>query len=105
MRFVEVTEEVHRGIVAEQLEQVELAREVHETFTRLSLEGADAATIVATTAALCGSSVVLEDLGRHVVAFDRPRPPGSQPARRLGAPVARRSRRSTRPGSPARRGG
>ena len=69
VRFVEVTEEVHRGIVAEQLEQVELAREVHETFTRLSLEGADAATIVATTASLCGSSVVLEDLGRHVVAF------------------------------------
>jgi purine catabolism regulator len=69
VRFVEVTEEVHRGIVAEQLEQVELAREVHETFTRLSLEGADAATIVATTASLGGSSVVLEDLGRHVVAF------------------------------------
>ncbi len=69
VRFVEVTEEVHRGIVAEQLEQVELAREVHETFTRLSLEGADAATIVATTASLCGSSVVLEDVGRHVVAY------------------------------------
>src|SRR5687767_11299932 len=30
VRFVEVTEEVHRGIVAEQLAHVEFAREVHE---------------------------------------------------------------------------
>ena len=76
VRFVDVTEEVHRGIVAEQLEQVEFAREVHETFTRLSLERADAAAIVSTTASLCGSSAVLEDLGRHVVAFEaRGRPP------------------------------
>lgn len=70
VRFVEITEQVHRGIVAEQLEQVEHARQVHETFTRLSLESADSTQIVATTAALCGSSVVLEDLSRHVVAFE-----------------------------------
>src|SRR4051812_48837276 len=78
VRFVEVTEEVHRGIVAEQLEQVEFAREVHERFTRLSLESADASAIVRTTAGLCGSSVVLEDLTRHVVAFEaRGRPDAS----------------------------
>ena len=78
VRFVEVTEEVHRGIVAEQLEQVEHARQVHETFTRLSLESADSSTIVSTTAGLCGSSVVLEDLSRHVVAFEaRGRPAAS----------------------------
>ncbi len=78
VRFVEVTEEVHRSIVAEQLEQVEFARAVHEEFTRLSLEGADPSTIVASTAARCGSSVVLEDLARHVVAFTAVgRPPGS----------------------------
>lgn len=69
IRFVEVTEEVHRAIVAEQLEHVEFSREVHETFTRLSLESADAEAIVRTTAELAGSSVVLEDLGRHVLAF------------------------------------
>lgn len=68
VRFVEVTEEVHRAIVAEQLAQVEFAREVHETFTRLSLEEADPATIVTTTAQLCGASVVLEDLGHRVLA-------------------------------------
>ena len=88
VRFVEVTEEVHRRIVAEQLEQVEHAREVHETFTRLSLESADPATIVATTAALCGSSVVLEDLARHVVAFES----RGRPAAGLLAGWERRSR-------------
>jgi purine catabolism regulator len=77
VRFVEVTEEVHRGIVADQLEQVEFAREVHERFTALSLDEADAPAIVAATAALCDSSVLLEDLARHVVAFEaRGRPAG-----------------------------
>ncbi len=88
VRFVEVTEEVHRGIVAEQLEQVEFARAVHEEFTRLSLESADAASIVASTAARCGSSVVLEDVGRHVVAFAAV----GRPARSLLADWERRSR-------------
>lgn len=88
VRFVEVTEEVHRGIVAEQLAQVEFAREVHETYTRIGLEGADAASIVATTAELCGSSVVLEDLTRHVVAFTA----AGRPASSLLADWERRSR-------------
>ena len=88
VRFVEVTEEVHRGIVADQLEQVEHARTVHETFTRLSLEGADPATIVGTTATLCGSSVVLEDLSRRVVAHAAL----GRPAASLLADWERRSR-------------
>ena len=88
VRFVEVTEDVHRGIVAEQLEQVEFAREVHERFTALSLEEADAAAIVATTATLCDSSVLLEDLNHRVVAVEaRGRPAGG-----LLADWARRSR-------------
>ena len=69
VRFVEVTEEVHRGIVAEHSSRSSSLARCTSMFTRLSLEGADAATIVATTASLCGSSVVLEDVGRHVVAF------------------------------------
>ena len=88
VRFVEVTEDVHRGIVAEQLEQVEFAREVHERFTALSLEEADAPAIVAATAALCDSSVLLEDLNHRVVAVEaRGRPAGG-----LLADWARRSR-------------
>ncbi|CAA9376188.1 MAG: Putative regulatory protein [uncultured Nocardioidaceae bacterium] len=88
VRFVEVTEQVHRSIVAEQLEQVEHARQVHETFTQLSLESAESATIVTTAAALCGSSVVLEDLSRHVVAFEA----RGRPAASLLADWERRSR-------------
>ncbi|MFC6151772.1 PucR family transcriptional regulator ligand-binding domain-containing protein, partial [Mumia xiangluensis] len=68
-RFVEITEQVHRAIVAEQYERVDFARRVHERFTALSLEGAGAQAIVETTAELAGSSVVLEDLSRHVVAY------------------------------------
>lgn len=68
-RFVEITEQVHRAIVAEQYEHVDFARRVHERFTSLSLEGAGAQVIVEETAALAGSSVVLEDLSRHVVAY------------------------------------
>ncbi|WP_262851056.1 PucR family transcriptional regulator [Mumia quercus] len=68
-RFVEITEQVHRAIVAEQYERVDFSRRVHERFTALSLEGAGAQAIVEATGELAGSSVVLEDLSRHVVAY------------------------------------
>lgn len=68
VRFVEITEEVHRAIVAEQYAFVDFARSAHETFTALSLERADAQRIVAAAADMCGSSVVLEDLSRRVLA-------------------------------------
>lgn len=68
-RFVAITEEVHRAIVAEQYAHVEFAQRVHEVFTGLSLEGAPAQSIVETTAQLCASSVILEDLTRNVVAY------------------------------------
>ncbi|KHL18795.1 purine catabolism regulator [Mumia flava] len=67
-RFVEITEQVHRAIVAEQYELLDFARRVHERFTALSLEGAAAQDIVEAAGDLAGSSVVLEDLSRHVVA-------------------------------------
>lgn len=69
VRFVEVTEVVHRMIVAEQLERVERARDVHESFTMLSLENAPAGEIVTRTAELIGAPVVLEDVSHQVVAF------------------------------------
>lgn len=68
-RFVAITEEVHRAIVADQYAHVEFAHRVHETFTALSLESASAQAIVETAARLCGSSVILEDLNRNVIAF------------------------------------
>ncbi len=89
VRYVELTEEVHRAIVAEQYDFVDFARSVHEVFTALSLEGADPARIVSSTADLCGSSVVLEDLARHVLAHAA----RGRPASGLLADWPERSRR------------
>ncbi|MEV5827000.1 PucR family transcriptional regulator ligand-binding domain-containing protein [Spirillospora sp. NPDC052242] len=69
VRFVEVTEAAHRRLVAAQYEQVEFAKAMHEAFTRLSLAGAAPDEIVRGTGDLTGRSVVLEDLGRRVIAF------------------------------------
>ncbi len=69
VRFVEITEIVHRMIVAEQLERVERARDVHETFTVLSLESAGTQQVVEQAAAMIGAPVVLEDLQHLVLAY------------------------------------
>jgi len=68
VRFVEITETVHRMIVADQLGKLERARGVHEIFTTLSLESAGAADIVRRAAELIDAPVVLEDLAHLVVA-------------------------------------
>jgi purine catabolism regulator len=90
VRFVEVTEQVHRAIVSDQFAEVDFTREVHETFTALSLERADPDTIVRVTADLCGSGVVLEDAGRRVIAFSA----RSRPAASLLSDWERRSRQA-----------
>lgn len=69
VRFVEVTEVVNRMIVAEQLERVERARDVHEAFTLLSLESAGTQQVVEQAAAMIGAPVVLEDLSHLVLAY------------------------------------
>ncbi len=68
-RFVEVTEAVHRLIVADQYAELEFARSVHETFTALSVRRASLDEIVKTAANLLDSSVVLEDLSHRVLAL------------------------------------
>nr|WP_280273522.1 PucR family transcriptional regulator [Nocardia wallacei] len=67
-RFVEVTEAVHRVIVADQYAELEFAHSVHETFTALSVRRASLAEIVNTAADLLDASVVLEDLAHRVLA-------------------------------------
>ncbi|MGW2665258.1 PucR family transcriptional regulator [Nocardia tengchongensis] len=69
VRFVEVTEAVHRVIVADQYEELEFARTVHETFTALSVRRASLAEIVKTAAGMLDASVVLEDLAHRVLAL------------------------------------
>ncbi|MDF0529861.1 PucR family transcriptional regulator ligand-binding domain-containing protein [Tsukamurella sp. 8F] len=68
IRFVEVTEQVHREIVAGQYAEVEFARHTHEVFTALSMRRAGADDIVGAAANLLGTPVVLEDTARRVVA-------------------------------------
>src|SRR5699024_10498910 len=42
VKFVRITELAHRRLLAQQLSRLEHAREIHETYTRLSLERASA---------------------------------------------------------------
>ena len=88
VRFVDVTETVHRALVAEQFEQVRFAGEVHRTFTDLGLARAGTDRLVEAAADLAGTSVVLEDLARTVLA---PAAVG-EPVDRLLAEWERRSR-------------
>jgi len=100
IRFVEVTEVVHRRIVARQLEQVEKAREVHEVFTMLSLQSAGVQEIVDRAGQLLASPVVLEDSSHLVVAFA----PGPVPPQELLQDWQRRSRAVHRSGETAQAG-
>lgn len=71
VRFVEVTEEVHRRIVAEQYAEVDYARRVHEAFTNLSMRRASVDEIVAAAAEMLDMPIVLEDLNHQALAFVR----------------------------------
>jgi PucR family transcriptional regulator, purine catabolism regulatory protein len=71
VRFVEVTEEVHRRIVAEQYAEVDYARRVHEAFVNLSMRRASVDEIVAAAADMLDMPIVLEDLNHQALAFVR----------------------------------
>ncbi len=68
VRFVEITEQVHRRLVAQQYEEVQFARRVYETFTDLAMHREPPRGIVATSAELLGAPVVLEDPMHRAVA-------------------------------------
>jgi purine catabolism regulator len=68
--FVQVTESVHALIVDAQLAELRLSEQVHQTFTELSVEGADPSEIVRQTARMASAPVVLENVSHQVLAFD-----------------------------------
>jgi purine catabolism regulator len=68
IKFVEVTEQVHRVIVADQYQEVDFARQTHEAFTDLSMRRATPAGIAEAAASLLGAPVVLEDLTHQAIA-------------------------------------
>ncbi|GAA3059461.1 PucR family transcriptional regulator [Actinokineospora globicatena] len=69
VRFVEITEAVHAGIVNAQHERLRFTQQVNEVFTTLTVEGARAEEVLAQAGALSGHPVVLEDLAHHAIAF------------------------------------
>lgn len=69
VRFVEITEVVHRMLVSDQLAALERSRTIHEVFTALSLENATEEEIVARAAELVGAPIILEDVAHLVLAF------------------------------------
>jgi purine catabolism regulator len=68
IKFVEVTEHVHRVIVADQYQEVDFARQAHEVFTDLSMRRATPSDITGAAAGLLGVPVVLEDLTHRAIA-------------------------------------
>lgn len=72
VKFVEITEEVHRRIVSAQYAEAAFAWQVHEVFTGLTMQRAVPADIVKTTAELLSVPVVLEDLMHQAVAAASP---------------------------------
>ena len=70
VKFVTVTEEVHRRIIAGQVEALQERQRLHELFTGLSLRGAPVEIVVHETARALGAPVVLEDLAHEVVFAD-----------------------------------
>ena len=69
-RFVSITEAVHALVVDAQVAELRATAQVHQTFTELSVEGAEPAEVVRQAAQMAGGPVVLENLAHQVLAYD-----------------------------------
>lgn len=69
-RFVSVTEAVNGLIVDAQVDELRAAERVHETFTALTVAGAEPGDILREVARLTENPVVLETLSHEVLAYD-----------------------------------
>jgi purine catabolism regulator len=72
VKFVELTEVVHRRIIEQQTAALRARDEVRERFTGLALRGSPADYIVRQLAQTLGAPVVLESLAHEVVAAEVP---------------------------------
>ncbi|PRB16479.1 PucR family transcriptional regulator ligand-binding domain-containing protein [Microbacterium sp. MYb62] len=75
VKFVAVTEAVHRALIAAQTMALRERQHLHDLFTALSLRGAPADVVVAETARALGAPVVLENMAREVIAHETLRTP------------------------------
>ena len=87
-RFVAITEAVASLVVDAQVDDLRAAEQVHETFTALTVAGAEPAEVLREVARIAGLPVVLETLSHDVLAYDTA---GADPAELL-ANWAQRSR-------------
>lgn len=69
-RFVSVTEAVNGLIVDAQVDELRAAERVHETFTALTVAGAEPSEVLREVARLTEHPVVLETLSHEVLAYD-----------------------------------
>ncbi|MBC6449517.1 PucR family transcriptional regulator [Actinokineospora xionganensis] len=90
-RFVAVTEAVVGLIVDAQVAELRTAEQVHETFTALTVAGAEPAEVLREVTRASGLPVVLETLAHDVLAYDA----GGESPGELLADWARRSRAVT----------
>ncbi|MFC5090012.1 PucR family transcriptional regulator [Amycolatopsis plumensis] len=79
-RFVSVTEAVNGQIVDAQVAELRAAERVHETFTALTVAGAEPGVVLGEVARLTEQPVVLETLSHEVLAYDAA---GTDPAELL----------------------
>ncbi|RBM16032.1 CdaR family transcriptional regulator [Prauserella sp. PE36] len=79
-RYVTVTEAVNGLIVDAQVAELKAAEQVHETFTALTVSGAEPHVVLREVARLTGQPVVLETLSHEVLAYDAT---GADPAELL----------------------
>jgi purine catabolism regulator len=69
-RYVAVTEAIAGMISEAQVAELRAAEQIHETFTALTVAGAEPAEVLREVVAACGRPVVLETLGHDVLAYD-----------------------------------
>ncbi|MET8178104.1 PucR family transcriptional regulator ligand-binding domain-containing protein [Streptomyces sp. NPDC005336] len=67
VNFVEVTQIIHSLIIGSRIESLRRAQDVHDTFTALTLRGAEPDEVVGMAAELSGHPVVLENLVHQAV--------------------------------------
>src|SRR4051794_24262672 len=69
VRFIEITEAVHRAVVNAQFELLRRGEEIHRRFTGLILQGRGVPEILAELSAAVGNPVVLEDAAHALVYY------------------------------------
>lgn len=67
--FAQITEELHRTILAQQYKIVERSEQIHRALTRAAAEGSNLADLARELGELIGRSVTFEDPGGKLLAF------------------------------------